>query len=64
MVLAVGLVFVIILANLRGDAEPSFEHDFPSGSDMLREIREGQWIRLLKRSIDIRANPVFGQAGR
>lgn len=30
-----------ILANLRGAAEPSFEHDFPPGSDMLREICEG-----------------------
>ncbi|KAA8642529.1 HNH endonuclease signature motif containing protein [Aspergillus tanneri] len=30
-----------VLGNMRGAGEPSFEHDFPSGSDMLKEIREG-----------------------
>lgn len=30
-----------VLGNMRGAAEPSFEHDFPSGSDMLKEILEG-----------------------
>jgi len=26
---------------MRGAGEPIFEHDFPSGTDMMREIREG-----------------------
>lgn len=30
-----------VLANMRGAGEPIFEHDFPSGTDMMREIREG-----------------------
>jgi hypothetical protein len=30
-----------VLAKMRGAGEPSFEHDFPPGSDMLKEIREG-----------------------
>ncbi|KAJ9213907.1 hypothetical protein DTO166G4_4518 [Paecilomyces variotii] len=30
-----------ILRNMRGAGEPSWEHDFPPGSDMLREILEG-----------------------
>lgn len=30
-----------VLANMRGAAEPVFEHDFPPGSDMLQEICEG-----------------------
>lgn len=30
-----------VLANMRGAGEPSFEHDFPPQSDMLKEILEG-----------------------
>ena len=30
-----------ILTNMKGAGEPRFEHDFPPGSDMLGEIREG-----------------------
>ncbi|KAK9237153.1 HNH endonuclease [Lipomyces kononenkoae] len=30
-----------VLANMRGAGEPIFEHDFPPGTDMMREIREG-----------------------
>ncbi|ODA84327.1 hypothetical protein RJ55_02847 [Drechmeria coniospora] len=30
-----------VLTNMRGAGEPVFEHDFPPGSDMLRDIREG-----------------------
>jgi len=30
-----------ILANMRGDGEPIFEHDFPPGTDMMAEILEG-----------------------
>ncbi|KAI5791713.1 HNH endonuclease-domain-containing protein [Peziza echinospora] len=30
-----------VLANMRGAGEPIFEHDFPPGTDMVREIREG-----------------------
>ena len=30
-----------VLANMRGAGEPTFEHDFPPGTDMMREIREG-----------------------
>lgn len=26
---------------MRGNGEPCFEHDFPPGSDMLADIREG-----------------------
>ena len=30
-----------ILANMRGDGEPIFGHDFPSGADMTAEILDG-----------------------
>lgn len=30
-----------VLVNIKGSGEPIFEHDFPSGSDMLGEIRSG-----------------------
>ena len=30
-----------VLANMRGAGEPVFEHDFPPGTDMMTEIREG-----------------------
>ncbi|KAI2791192.1 hypothetical protein POX_c04048 [Penicillium oxalicum] len=30
-----------VLGNMRGAGEPSFEHDFPPRSDMLKEILEG-----------------------
>lgn len=30
-----------VLANMRGAGEPSFEHDFPPQSNMLKEILEG-----------------------
>ena len=29
-----------VLANMRGAGEPVFEHDFPPGTDMLKEIRK------------------------
>ena len=34
-----------VLANMRGAGEPIFEHDFPSGTDMVREIREGPYAK-------------------
>ena len=30
-----------VLANMGGAGEPVFEHDFPPGTDMMAEIREG-----------------------
>ena len=30
-----------VLANMRGEGEPVFKHDFPPGTDMMTEIREG-----------------------
>ncbi|CAK7200490.1 hypothetical protein SEUCBS139899_003186 [Sporothrix eucalyptigena] len=30
-----------VLANVRGAGAPIFEHDFPPGSDIMGEIREG-----------------------
>jgi hypothetical protein len=30
-----------VLANMRGAGEPVFENDFPSGSDMAGEVRDG-----------------------
>ena len=30
-----------VLANLKGVGAPVFDHDFPPGSDMLGEIRDG-----------------------
>ncbi|KAL7620654.1 hypothetical protein AAE478_009649 [Parahypoxylon ruwenzoriense] len=30
-----------VLTNMRGAGEPVFEHDFPPGSDMMGEIRDG-----------------------
>ncbi|KAI9931723.1 hypothetical protein MW887_010302 [Aspergillus wentii] len=30
-----------VLCNMRGAGEPAFEHDFPLGTDMMGEIREG-----------------------
>jgi hypothetical protein len=29
------------IANMRGAGEPVFEHDFPPGTDMMKDIREG-----------------------
>lgn len=29
-----------VLCNMRGAGEPSFEHDFPPGADMMQETRE------------------------
>jgi len=31
----------LVLANMRGAGKPVFEHDFPPGTDMMTEIREG-----------------------
>ena len=30
-----------VLANMRGAGEPVFEHDYPPGTDMVKEISEG-----------------------
>jgi len=30
-----------VLANMRGEGEPAFESNFPSGSDMMGEIMSG-----------------------
>jgi hypothetical protein len=30
-----------VLTNMRGAGEPVFEHDFPPGSDILGDIRDG-----------------------
>ena len=32
-----------ILANMRGEGGPIFEHDFPGGSDEVTEIGLGPW---------------------
>ncbi|KAI9762699.1 MAG: hypothetical protein M1840_001166 [Geoglossum simile] len=34
-----------ILVNVRGEGEPIFEHDFPPGTDMMKEIREGPYAQ-------------------
>ncbi|RPB03502.1 hypothetical protein L873DRAFT_1826171 [Choiromyces venosus 120613-1] len=34
-----------VLGNMRGSGEPIFEHDFPSGTDMMTEIREGPYTQ-------------------
>jgi hypothetical protein len=34
-----------VLANMRGAGEPIFEHDFPLGTDMMGEIREGPYAQ-------------------
>jgi HNH endonuclease len=34
-----------VLANMRGAGEPIFEHDFPSGTDMIGEIHEGPYAK-------------------
>ncbi|RPB03499.1 hypothetical protein L873DRAFT_1841125 [Choiromyces venosus 120613-1] len=34
-----------ILANMRGVGEPTIEHDFPSGTDTMTEIREGPYAQ-------------------
>ncbi|KAG0129721.1 hypothetical protein HOY82DRAFT_610319 [Tuber indicum] len=34
-----------VLANVRGTGEPTFEHDFPLGTDMLSEIQAGPYAR-------------------
>jgi len=34
-----------VLANMRGAGEPIFEHDFPPGTDMVGEIRDGPYAR-------------------
>jgi hypothetical protein len=30
-----------VLTNMKGVGEPTFEHDFPPGSDMMEDIRNG-----------------------
>ncbi|OQE24149.1 hypothetical protein PENFLA_c010G07696 [Penicillium flavigenum] len=32
-----------VLANMKGDGEPVFEHDFPPGTDMIGEILRGPY---------------------
>lgn len=34
-----------VFANMRGSGEPIFEHDFPLGTDMMGEIREGPYAQ-------------------
>lgn len=34
-----------VLANMRGAGEPIFEHDFPPGTDMVGEIRDGPYAK-------------------
>ena len=34
-----------VLANMRGAGEPIFEHDFPPGTDMMKELREGPYAK-------------------
>ncbi|KAI9858501.1 MAG: hypothetical protein M1813_006442 [Trichoglossum hirsutum] len=34
-----------VLANVRGAGEPIFEYDFPPGTDMMKEIREGPYAQ-------------------
>jgi hypothetical protein len=34
-----------VLANVRGAGEPIFEQDFPPGTDMMKEIREGPYAQ-------------------
>ncbi len=34
-----------VLASMRGAGEPIFEHDFPPGTDMVREIQDGPYAR-------------------
>lgn len=34
-----------VLANMRGAGEPVFEHDFPPGTDIMKELREGPMAR-------------------
>ncbi|RPB03500.1 hypothetical protein L873DRAFT_1786923 [Choiromyces venosus 120613-1] len=34
-----------VLANVRGAGEPIFEHNFPPGTDMMIEIREGPYAQ-------------------
>jgi len=35
----------LVLANMRGVGESVFEHDFPPGTDMMAEIRNGPYSR-------------------
>ena len=32
-----------VLANMRGAGEPVFEHDFPPGTDMVKEVTSGPY---------------------
>ncbi|KAF8454727.1 hypothetical protein BGX38DRAFT_251374 [Terfezia claveryi] len=34
-----------VLANMKGAGEPVFEHDFPPGTDMVKEISEGPYAK-------------------
>ena len=34
-----------VLANMRGAGEPVFEHDFPPGTDMVKEISSGPYAK-------------------
>lgn len=32
-----------VLANMKGAGDPIFEHDFPPGTDVIKEIRQGPY---------------------
>ena len=34
-----------VFANMRGAGEPIFEHDFPGGTDMIKEICKGSYAK-------------------
>lgn len=34
-----------VCANMRGAGEPIFDHDFPPGTDMMGEIRQGPYTK-------------------
>lgn len=44
-----------VLANMRGVGEPTFETDFPPGSDRLSAMRDGPYGKeRLEKTLDIR----------
>ena len=34
-----------VFANMRGAGEPIFEHDFPGGTDMIKEVSKGPYAK-------------------
>jgi hypothetical protein len=49
-----------VIANMRREGEPVFEHDFPAGTDMVKEIGEGPYA---KERLEMELSARLGRTG-